>query len=160
MLSFPALAARILPPSVMVKFPVECKWELIDAVEIPDKFPASMPLFMLVILELAEVPVDPTKEIRSPGKEVLLVLLTFIVGDGVEPIMPIPLNVSGWLLKWKLKLDELDGKSNAETKNGAEFSVGFVEMPGVKLLKMALSLLPGMVLGFQLEASFMLLLGL
>ncbi len=121
--------------------------------DVLDRLPVNVPLFELVMMELPEVPVPPMKDRRSPGKELLSVLVTVMVGFVVEPKMPTPLKVSDSLLKLKLKTDALEGKLKIETEKGAEFSVGFVFTPEV-LLKTTSSPLPGTVFGFQLVGSF------
>ena len=157
-LSLPVLLAVILPPAI-VKAPSEWKLELIDPIDELDKLPVNVPLFELVMLELPEVPVPPVKETRSPGKELLSVFVTVMVGFVLEPVIPTPLKVSVSLLKLKLNVDALKGKLKVETEKGAEFSVGLVLIWEMVLLKIASSLLPGIVLGFQLAESFMSLFG-
>lgn len=126
----------------------------------PDWLPVNVALFELVMKEPPEVPVPPRKEMRSPGKELLFVLVTVMVGFVFEPVIPIPLKVSVLLLKLKLKIDALFEKLKLETENEEEFSVGLVAIPKIELLKIAWSLTPGIVLGFQLAGSFMSLFGL
>jgi hypothetical protein len=61
--------------------------------------PVKLPLFVLVIFELPEVPFNPMKEIRFPEKEVLSMLVILIVGFFALPVMPAPLKVRVSLLK-------------------------------------------------------------
>lgn len=158
-LSLPVLLAVIVPLFAMVNAPVEWRFELMDPIDALDKFPVNVPLFELVMMALPEVPVPPMKEMRSPGKELLSMLVTVMLGFVLDPIIPAPLKVKVSLLKLKLKIDALAGKLKVDTEKGAAFSVGFVSIPEMALLKMASSLLPGVVLGFQLAGSFMSLFG-
>jgi hypothetical protein len=150
----------ILPPLATINAPVEWTLELNAPIDVPERLPVNVPLLELVIDAPPEVPVPPRKERRSPGNELLFVLVIVIVGFVLVPVRPAPLKVSDSLLKLKRKIDALEGKLNVETEKGAELMVGLVSIFEMALLKIASSLLPGIVLGFQLAVSFMLLFGL
>jgi hypothetical protein len=95
------------------------------------------------MIALPEVPVRPVKEMRSPGKELLSTLVTWMVGFVWAPVIPTPVKLSVWLLKLKINREALKGKLKLETEKGAAFSVGLVSTPERLLLKIAISPLPG-----------------
>jgi hypothetical protein len=113
----------------MVKARLERKLESISPRSVVGGAPDIEALFEIEKIALPELPDIPLKKTRFSGLILLLfTFLTVIVGFVLAPDIPVPLKVSVWLLKFKLKIEAFEGKMKLLIENGAEFSVGFVEI--------------------------------